>query len=324
MIVNKGNGELQKTFVIVGVQRGGTSMVAGVLRELGVNLGSNLGGNHEDPEFLSMDTKKILEVADKRNEQLDVWGWKMPHSSEYIVDIQDKLRNLHTIVVFRNLLAMTESQMKHSTTTFSNAFKFSADRLNQVSQIVPGISGPLMLVDYDSALKKPTVFVNELIDFSNITPSKKEHDKALDLIDPQKGYQRVSSENWSFTVSKGKAIVGAKIADIISKRRMLNLFPESNVLKRSEEHAFIEFGFEDDVSLEIVNLDMTRVGRTDSVKIIVDVGNGFSRNMQEKVHLYMGKNRIQIKMQGIKGIRVYPEFEGIVSNVYLISINRPA
>ena len=41
----------QKTFIIFGVPRGGTTMVARVAEQLGVSMGSGLPSNYEDDEF---------------------------------------------------------------------------------------------------------------------------------------------------------------------------------------------------------------------------------------------------------------------------------
>ena len=41
----------QKTFIIFGVPRGGTTMVARVSEQLGVVMGSGLPSNYEDDEF---------------------------------------------------------------------------------------------------------------------------------------------------------------------------------------------------------------------------------------------------------------------------------
>ena len=40
-----------KTFIIFGVPRGGTTMVARVAEKLGVEMGQNLPSNYEDDEF---------------------------------------------------------------------------------------------------------------------------------------------------------------------------------------------------------------------------------------------------------------------------------
>jgi len=41
----------QKTFIVFGVPRGGTTMVARVVEKLGVVMGTNLPLNYEDDEF---------------------------------------------------------------------------------------------------------------------------------------------------------------------------------------------------------------------------------------------------------------------------------
>ena len=69
---------VRRTLVVLGVERGGTSMVAGVLRALGVPMGDRAGLNHEDPAFLKDDPDKLRRAIRTRNKQHDMWGFKVP------------------------------------------------------------------------------------------------------------------------------------------------------------------------------------------------------------------------------------------------------
>lgn len=317
MIVIQGNNRKQSTIVVVGVQRGGTSMVAGVLRELGVNLGKNLGNNHEDPDFLTKNINEILRAVEKRNSQYDKWGWKMPHSSEYILDILNKLRNPHVVVVFRNLVGIAESQMKRSDASFDDAFNFSANRLFQVVEILPKIRCPLMAVSFESAINDPKKMIDEIISFLNICPNSEQIANAISIVNPEVGYQRLSSESWSYVVSRGKEVDG-KYKEI-KNRKLVNIYAENNNLKKEKDDAYVQFDFDREGELKCVSLKLSRDGNSDSVRILADTGDGFSRNMSEKVVLYKGINQIKISGVNICGIRIMPTFDGIVSNVRLIS-----
>lgn len=311
MIVTPGKNQDQKTVVIVGVQRGGTSMVAGVVRELGINLGRNLGNNHEDPEFLSKDIEKIREVIAKRNENNEVWGWKMPHSSEYLADLLPDIRNPHVIIVFRNLLAMAESQLKRSETDFAKAFQFSWTRLNQVASIVGKLSCPLMLVNYEQAISKPDAFIDELTLFLGISPTLDARTRAEDMINPERGYRRLSSEDWRHTVFKLENFDLTAFDQVSTKRRDINIARVDGRLQRTSDRALIEFA---GLSTNRLVLTMVRDADPTFARIAVDVGKGYSSNMADNISLYRGGNAIVIEAENITGLHIYPQFDGIWSN----------
>lgn len=310
MIVTPGNSQ-EKTVVIVGVQRGGTSMVAGVVRELGVNLGNNLGNNHEDPEFLTKDILKLHEVISRRNASHDIWGWKMPHSSEYIADLVPDLRNPHVIVVFRNLLAMAESQMKRSETIFERAFQFSVNRLTQVASIVNQLECPLMLVNYEQATSKPHAFIDELCTFLDLSPTEEELGRAERMIDPEAGYRRLSSEEWRHTVFKLENFDLSALTQPPAKRRDINIARVDGRLQRSGDRPIVEFS---GLSARKVVLTLVRDADPTNIRVAVDVGNGYSANMADNISLYRGGNAIVIEAENIRGLHIYPQFDGIWSN----------
>lgn len=312
MILTPGNNQNQKTVVIVGVQRGGTSMVAGVVRELGINLGKNLGNNHEDPEFLTKDLSKIREVIGRRNANYDVWGWKMPHSSEYISELLPDLRNPHVVIVFRNLLAMAESQLKRSETDFAKAFQFSLNRLGQVGSVVNRLSCPLMLVNYEQATAKPHAFIDELCAFLNLSPSEEARGRAERMIDPEIGYRRLSSEEWRNTVVKLENFDLSTFTEAQPKRRDINLARADGRLQRAGDRPIVEF------SGLVANkyvLTLIRDSEPTNIRVAVDVGNGYSANMADNISLYRGGNALVIEAEQIRGLHIYPQFDGIWSNI---------
>ena len=317
MILMRGMDSKEKTVVIVGVQRGGTSMVAGVARELGVNLGKNLGNNHEDPEFLSKDLDKIRNVIASRNQSFDVWGWKMPHSSEYLLELLADVRNPFVIVVVRNLLAMTESQMKRSEARFENAFKFSLSRLVQVSSMIPHLTCPTLLVNYEDALSKPQKLIDEMSSFLHLDPTADQATLAVDMINPDVGYRRVSAETWRHSVSKTDGFDLGPLVETSAQRRDVNLTREDGRLQRTQDRAFVEFS---GLSTRRLVLTLVRDADPTFVGISVDVGNGYSSNMAEKVSLFRGTNAITIEAERIAGIHIYPQFDGIWSNTRLFRL----
>ena len=79
-----------KTVIVLGTPRGGTSMVAGTLANLGVYMGEQLSAMYQD-QVLSQcikekDKQKAKQVIQARNAQYPLWGTKndFPRSGGHI------------------------------------------------------------------------------------------------------------------------------------------------------------------------------------------------------------------------------------------------
>jgi hypothetical protein len=314
MIVNQSKTGKYRTVVVIGVQRGGTSLVAGVIRELGLPMGKNLGINHEDSAFLPTDFKSILPIIKKRNKEYNVWGWKMPHASEYILETIPHLRNPHIIVVFRNLIATTNSQLKHSDANFSEAFHFSRVRHKQVAEVVEQIKCPLMLADYNHAVMKPSGFIEEIKQFLQLEPSPNQIKSALDFIDPEKGYQFVSFEQWTYSASVSPKVNLDKLEPAGAKRKTIHLDRVNNKLVRVGLNPRVEFAASDNVNNkedeETYYLSLVCTSAPQSISIRLNTGYGYQEKMTKKIKLHLGRNLIRLRSKRIKGIFVFPEFRG--------------
>jgi hypothetical protein len=105
--------EPQRTYVIFGTRRGGTSLVAGISRALGLDLG-NVGQrkNNEDPQFQNRAMDVMRRAIEERNAERDVWGWKYPAAGSYLPELTNNLRNPYFIVVYRDPVAAALSQAR--------------------------------------------------------------------------------------------------------------------------------------------------------------------------------------------------------------------
>ena len=114
---NKPNTE--RTFVVLGCPRGGTSLLAGSLYLAGVYMGEFKTSQYEDPEFKippkdSGEALKQLEgVISERNSRKKYWGWKLPNNIYYIEQIQHLLINPSYLFIYRNPEAVAKSSAKH-------------------------------------------------------------------------------------------------------------------------------------------------------------------------------------------------------------------
>lgn len=144
--------QAMKTVVILGAPRSGTSMTAGILSRMGVDLGrlrkpdaENPRGYYEDWDFIKLminifravdgdangfnppHLEGILSQKPKFDDHIrdliqnrmnqtssNVWGWKATTTSFTIDLFLEYLVNPHFIVVFRNPLARADSIVKYT------------------------------------------------------------------------------------------------------------------------------------------------------------------------------------------------------------------
>ena len=175
----------QRTIVILGVERGGTSMVAGVIRALGVDLGKAAGLNHEDPWFLSDDPEVLKDRVAKRNETADVWGFKMPKAVKQLEFWDKTLRNPVYIIVYRNPLAIADSWVQRGTGTLLGALKRIREYHSAALNFLEATQSPVLMVNYERAVQDEMsgrALVQELSSFLELSASPDQEKASLGMI----------------------------------------------------------------------------------------------------------------------------------------------
>lgn len=166
--------ENKKTFVVLGANFSGTSMVAGTLRKFGICMGENFNGsgNHEDVEFQFQGIDIVSKLIDRRNERYDIWGWKDPNTINIIDDLifSEKLVNPHFIIVFRDLLAISMHTMKHHGGDIAKEITVNNAINTRLSSFVfrYGRYFPIHLVSYEKAKENKEDFVKSLSEFCDV------------------------------------------------------------------------------------------------------------------------------------------------------------
>jgi len=182
IIVQQSNGLPERTYVVYGLVRGGTSMVAGVMRGLGLDLGSELPDNHEDQSFVTQDpdghlipraerNTHLYEQIVARNKEQAVWGWKYPQAAEYLDDIFGDIRNPHLICVFRDLTSVAMAHERwHNKRALRALNDLNIDVARNIS-LLNRADCPRMMVSYEKALRHPDNFVKQIADFCGVEPN---------------------------------------------------------------------------------------------------------------------------------------------------------
>lgn len=167
--------ETKKTFIIFGVGRGGTTMVAGAAKLCGLDIGKNLPINMEDNDFNIHVLRKagikpihhILDSLKERNATKGIWGWKFPRAIAYLPYLRELLVNPHLILVFRDPVATATRQVLSGTPKI-NAIE-AVQRLQQRNmELVKAWEVPTLLVSYEKSVQHPEQFVADLCQFLDV------------------------------------------------------------------------------------------------------------------------------------------------------------
>jgi hypothetical protein len=200
----KGGATPSLQFVVLGVHRSGTSLVAGVLERLGVHMGTPPGGRRwptswgnptghiEDGDFLWLNRRllgmdngrpadrprtqvKAVVTPDLRQEMRrliarreGVWGWKDPWTvltvEEYLAELSDP----RFIVCRRDRTAMLASLARHEelySEVVSLLPRFD-DRLASLTGTLA--SYPVLEVQYEDLIQNPTVEVERIAKWTGL------------------------------------------------------------------------------------------------------------------------------------------------------------
>jgi len=173
----------EATYIVIGVPRSGTSMVAGILRILGIYMGENIKpGKHEDTDILWQQPPKIIKTIKHRNATQKVWGFKDPNCARYIGLIEPYLINPRYIYIKRSLPKTVESDLRRGqksrrhATRRNTAYKSVYDTIEQ--------KRTCLSLEYDIVVACPTETVDLISQFCGNTATKEQRSRAVEFIQP--------------------------------------------------------------------------------------------------------------------------------------------
>ena len=208
---NPSPAETQRTFVVLGTVHGGTSMIAGVLRLLGIYMGPNLDSTHENKQFrealLGDRTAADRCLAPLRlftayrplvrqyNQEHAVWGVKDPLLTFYLPLVARYWRNPLYILVLRNLFATAASQALHFQRPFEKRLTKVVASYRWLTRFAMAAKRPLLVINYEAAVRNREEVVQTLVDYCGVPVTTGRRQAALDFMDQQKGYQWLMDDN---------------------------------------------------------------------------------------------------------------------------------
>jgi len=197
-----------KTFIVTGLFRSGTSLVASLLRQAGIFMGQQINDAvFEDEEILSIlregDVAKLKQLIAERNANYGTWGFKIPLIYTFLRPKQLALfDNAHLIVPFRDIAsivvrnslseykeAMTGSpeavsQLQHKEAM--SALREAVRQLDAMLKFVGNVNTPSLLLSYEKALIFPGDFVDTLMQFCGLPTNTALRARLISLVEPNR------------------------------------------------------------------------------------------------------------------------------------------
>jgi len=191
------------TIPIAGVPRGGTTMVAAAVHALGVDLGpaKDMGAFTFEDQSMNGELHTRLSYIKRRNTERQVWGWKDPTAIVSMRELFFALRNPRLILVFRDMMASIDSEMRfdeHNSIeprrTFTDLAEATTNWWASNMEFISRTTFPTLLVSYERALQHPETFVNQLAAFLGLTPTQEQVQEAMTRINPRGGYLKMDEQ----------------------------------------------------------------------------------------------------------------------------------
>lgn len=190
---NKSNSSGSATYIVIGVPRSGTSMVAKSLTKFGVFMGSSLDeAVYEDLEIANaLEQKKsfLPELIKKRDEAHSVWGFKRPTAYKQLKPLLNHFRNPRIITTFRDPVAIAKRNSISVFSDFTNALLQANRETEELIKFVSALKTPVMLVSYEKAMSDKGNFIREISNFCHFSGSQKETEAAIGaMVNGPEGY----------------------------------------------------------------------------------------------------------------------------------------
>ena len=208
--------EAQRTFVVLGTVHGGTSMIAGLLRLLGIYMGPDLDSTHENRQFrdalLGNRTRaerylaplriytRYRRLVQRYNGEHAVWGIKDPLLTYYVPWLARYWRNPMYILVLRGLAATAASQAAHFRHPFEHRLTKVLNSYRWLYRFAMASGRPLLVIDYEAAMRNREEVVRALGEYCDVPAGTQRYQAALAFMDNRKGYQWLLDGNTALLV----------------------------------------------------------------------------------------------------------------------------
>jgi hypothetical protein len=181
-----------RTFIVTGQQRSGTSLVASVLRRVGIFMGTAINDNvHEDEALakllLARDREQFRRAIHERDAAYGTWGFKLPMLCDVLAPADFALfTNPHIIVPFRDPVSVAVRQTLSDYRQPMPALRGAVDALAAMVAFVDQLDCPTLLLSYEKSLVFPADFIDAIVGFCDLPRGDAMRAELIALIEPNR------------------------------------------------------------------------------------------------------------------------------------------
>jgi hypothetical protein len=181
-----------RTFIVTGLHRSGTSLVASLLQQAGIFMGRQINDAvSEDEEMgatlLSGDAGALRRLIDERNANHGTWGFKVPEVYTHLHPERLTLfDNPHLIVTFRDIASIAVRNSLSEYKEVMTALRDAVSHLDALVTYIGSVRAPSLLLSYEKALIFPGDFVDTLLLFCGLTSDAALRARLLGLVEPNR------------------------------------------------------------------------------------------------------------------------------------------
>lgn len=173
--------------VVIGVARGGTSMIAGALSYLGVYMGDE----SESPVFEDVllanaiesgDFHLALQIANGYDVAHKHWGWKRPSSIDFLVEIDSVLKPYAYVFVFKDIFSIAQRNAISMLENIVLSMEMANLKYSKCIDFIKSKKPYGLLVSYEKAVAYPDNLINYLINIKQLNSSDDEVNSAIEFV----------------------------------------------------------------------------------------------------------------------------------------------
>lgn len=179
-----------KTLIVVGIARGGTSLIEGTLHHLGVFCGDGSRPPvFEDVRLADAFEKNDIDEANKiineYNDRYNVWSFKRPAAIDYIQKLHTMCQNPIYLFIFKDIFAVSNRNSISMKTDLLSGLKGAYNGYGKVIKFISDNDFNGFFFSYEKIMANKEPFVDVLIDIiGKDRVTSEEKDSALNFIEP--------------------------------------------------------------------------------------------------------------------------------------------
>jgi hypothetical protein len=181
-----------RTFIVTGLHRSGTTLVASILRQVGIFMGTEINDIvHEDEAMarilIARDRDGLTQLVRQRNANYGTWGFKFPMLSSAL-DYPDigLFSDPHIIVTFRDPVSVAVRTSLSEYQAPMQALRAAVDEQAELVAFVDRLHCPSLLLSYEKSLVFPADFIDAILHFCDLPRSDALRDRLIRLIEPNR------------------------------------------------------------------------------------------------------------------------------------------